>query len=69
MRKEADFEVMDRIKVAVAGNEKIAAIVKKNEAVISGKVLADSIAEEGTLAVSKEWDVNGEKVTISVERV
>ena len=69
MRKEADFEVMDRIKVAVAGNEKIAAIVKKNEAVISGKVLADCIVEEETLAVSKEWDVNGEKVTISVERV
>ena len=69
MRKESDFEVMDRIKVAIAGNEKIAAIVKKNEAMISGKVLADSIAEEGTLEVSKEWDVNGEKVTISVERV
>ena len=69
MRKEADFEVMDRIKVSIAGNEKIASIVKKNEEMIAGKVLADSLAEEGTLSVSKEWDVNGEKVTISVERV
>ncbi|MBO6015555.1 MAG: class I tRNA ligase family protein, partial [Lachnospiraceae bacterium] len=69
MRKDANFEVMDHIRVAVVGNEKIAAIVKKNEPVIAGKVLADSISEEGALSISKVWNVNGEKVTISIEKV
>ena len=69
MRKEADFEVMDHIKVAVNGNDKVAAIVKKNEAAIATKVLADEIAEGDSLAVSKEWNVNGENVTISIEKV
>lgn len=69
MRKKADFEVMDRIKAAVCGNDRIAAIVKENEESIAGKVLAVSIATEGHLAVEKEWDVNGEKVTIGIEKV
>lgn len=69
MRKKADFEVMDRIKAAVCGNDRIAAIVKANEENIAGKVLAVSIATEGHLAVEKEWDVNGEKVTIGIEKV
>lgn len=69
MRKKADFEVMDRIKAAVCGNDRIAAIVKANEENIASKVLAVSIATEGHLAVEKEWDVNGEKVTIGIEKV
>lgn len=69
MRKKADFEVMDRIKAAVCGNDRIAAIVKANEENIAGKVLAVSIETEVRLAVEKEWDVNGEKVTIGIEKV
>ena len=68
MRKEADFEVMDHIKVSLSGNDKVAGIVLKNEAMISGKVLAESITTGETLAVSKEWNVNGEMVTISIEK-
>ena len=68
MRKEADFEVMDHIKVSLSGNDKVAGIVLKNEALISGKVLAESITTGETLAVSKEWNVNGEMVTISIEK-
>ena len=41
----------------------------KNEAAISGKVLADSMTSGEVYAVSKEWNVNGENVIISVERV
>ena len=68
MRKEADFEVLDHIKVSICDNVKLSAIVEKNQAVIAGKVLADSISSDETLAISKEWHVNGEKVTIGVEK-
>ncbi len=69
MRKDADFEVMDHIKVSVCGNDKVAGIVQKNAEAISGKVLAEAIVTNETLAVSREWNVNGEKVTIGVEKV
>ena len=69
MRKDADFEVMDHIKVTFNGNEKVAQIAKKNEAMIAGKVLAESITAGDSLAVSKEWNVNGETVTIGIEKV
>ena len=68
MRKEADFEVLDHIKVSICDNVKLSTIVEKNQAVIAGKVLADSISSDETLAISKEWNVNGEKVTIGVEK-
>ncbi len=69
MRKDADFEVMDHIKVAVCDNEKVAAIVRKNETMIADKVLAESIVANESLTISKEWNVNGEKVVIGVEKV
>ena len=68
MRKDSGFEVMDHIKVGIAGNDKLSAIVAKNEKAIADKVLADSIDKDATYANSKEWNVNGEKVTISVEK-
>ena len=69
MRKDSGFEVMDHIKVSVCGNEKVEGIVARNEAMIAGKVLADAFVGEEALAVSKEWNVNGETVTIGVEKV
>ncbi|MBQ0042475.1 MAG: isoleucine--tRNA ligase [Lachnospiraceae bacterium] len=65
MRKDSGFEVMDHIRVYISGNDKIAEIVKKNEAAIATKVLADGF-ENGTTENSKEWNVNGENVTIGV---
>ncbi len=69
MRKDADFEVMDHIKVSISGNQKLSDIVMANEKAISEKVLADAILKDETLSVSKEWNVNGETVTIGVEKV
>ena len=69
MRKDAGFEVTDHIKVACSGNDKVAGIVKQHEAAIAGKVLADAVELDSVLTVSKEWNVNGENVTISVEKV
>ena len=68
MRKDADFEVMDHIKVSINGNQKIADIVSANKAAISEKVLADDIVTDAELAICKEWNVNGETVTIGVEK-
>ena len=67
MRKDAGFEVMDHIKVAVNGNSKVAEIVNANRKAISEKVLAEDIVTDTELAVCREWNVNGEKVTIGVE--
>lgn len=69
MRKDAGFEVMDHIRVSVNGNEKLAEIAAKNADAISGKVLAEELTREVDFAVAKEWNVNGEKVTIAVEKV
>ena len=69
MRKDADFEVMDHIKVSINGNEKNAAVVKANERAIAEKVLADTVVIDEDFAASKEWNVNGEKVTISIQKV
>ena len=68
MRKDAGFEVLDRIKVYYSGNDTIAKVFNDNKESISTDVLADDICE-GTGAVSKEWNINGEKVTISVEKM
>ena len=68
MRKDSGFEVMDHIKVGIAGNDKLAAIAAKNEKAIADKVLADSIDKDAVYVNSKEWNVNGEKVTLSVEK-
>ena len=69
MRKEADFEVMDHINVSICGNDKLYAIAKNNEKVITGKVLAEEILKDHGFSIAKEWNVNGENVTISVEKI
>ena len=66
MRKDTDFVVTDKIKVFVSGNDKIAELVKKNEEEIKGDVLAASVEYDTTTEISKEWNINGEKVTLGV---
>ncbi len=68
MRKEVGFEVMDHIVVSVQGNEKIGSVVKKNTESIQTKVLADDIVYDKSLKNAKEWNINGEIVTIGVEK-
>ena len=69
MRKESGFEVMDRIRVSLSGNEKLSKVAKNNEAAIAGKVLAEKIEKDTVLANEKKWDINGEKVVIGVQKV
>lgn len=66
MRKEAEFEVLDRIEVVYNGNEKISDIMRKNEDKIKADVLADAIEEGDKDGYKKEWNINGEKVTLIV---
>ena len=68
MRKDAGFEVMDRIVIGVTGNEKIADIMNKNKDSIATDVLANEIVNTNDGFV-KEWNINGEKVTFSVKKV
>ncbi len=69
MRKDADFEVMDHIKVSINGNAKLAEIALSNKDAICGKVLADEMTTDEAFAVAKEWNVNGENVTIAIEKL
>ena len=68
MRKEAGFEVLDRIILSVSGNEKINWVVLRNTENIKEEVLADKITNtlEG---YEKEWEINGEMVKLSVKKV
>ena len=67
MRKEADFNVTDRIRVYHDGNAKIAEVLAAND--IKADVLADEVVAGKGGELSKEWNINGEKVTLGVERV
>ncbi len=69
MRKDADFEVMDHIRVSLNGNATLSALASKNAEAICSKVLADELTADAVFAVTKEWNVNGEQVTISMEKV
>ncbi len=67
MRRENGFEVTDHITVGISGNEKLAEIVRKNEETLRKVTLADTVIYGTADGFSKEWDVNGEKVTIAVK--
>ena len=68
MRKEAGFEVTDHITVCENGNDKIRAIMTDNADVIKRDVLAEEIVFDAERGYSKEWNINSEKVQLSVEK-
>ena len=68
MRKEAGFEVMDQIAVSYAADTKAADIFEKNKEEIQSEVLAVSLHADQLSGYQKEWNINGEKVTLSVEK-
>ncbi len=68
MRKEAGFEVMDKITVYSDGNDKIAELISKNEDTVKNDVLATEIITGKIEGYSKEWNINGENVTFGVKK-
>ena len=68
MRKEADFEVMDKIVVYCQGNDKIAELLTSHREAIQSEVLALEVRIGETKGYVKDWSINGEEVTLGVER-
>ena len=68
MRKEADFEVMDRIRVTYDGSDKAETIFAKYTGEIAGEVLANEVVKAEPAGYVKEWKINGETVTMGVEK-
>ena len=69
MRKEAGFEVMDKIRIFASGNETIGQILDKFREQIQNEVLAQSIELNMVQGYQKEWNINGEKVVLGVEKL
>ena len=67
MRKENGYEVTDHIAVGLKGNEKLENLVKKNESFLKDITLADKVTYGETSGHEKEWNINGETVTLSVD--
>ena len=68
MRKDSGFEVMDHIDLYISGNDKVADIIKRNEAQIKDEVLGEEFHYGEASDAAKEWSLNGEKVTLGVVR-
>ena len=68
MRKEAGFEVMDRIEIFEKGNDRIEDILKANKEQICKEVLADDIIFGNIEGYEKEWKINNEDVVIGVKK-
>ena len=66
MRKENGFEVTDHIAVGLAGNDMLMDIVRRNETFLRRIVLADKVVYGLSGGFLKEWNINGEKVTLTV---
>ena len=67
MRKENGFEVQDRITVGIKDNEKLEKIVRKNEAFLKEITLANEVTYNAVQGFEKAWNINGEKVMLSVQ--
>ena len=68
MRKEADFEVTDKIQITYEGSEKAERVFAANAETVGSETLALAVTKASPKGYVKEWNINGEKVTIGVER-
>ena len=68
--KEVKYEqeVMDKIVVYAEGSDKAAALMQANEGSIKSDVMADALVTGSMDGYSKEWNINGEKVTLGVKK-
>ena len=68
MRKEAGFEVADHIRIGYSGSDTVKAVFEKYASDLAADTLADSVRSDLS-GYEKDWDINGEAVRLSVERV
>jgi len=70
MRKDSGFEVSDRILFYYYGNEKLDKVIVENAEFIKSETLADHVINENNEGLSyTEWNINGEKLNMSVVRI
>ena len=69
MRKDSGFEVTDHIRIGADGGEEILAVLARNSAEILSETLADEYAAGALSANAKSWSINGQQLTLSVERL
>lgn len=69
MRKEADFEVTDHIRLYQQGNDRIREVMTANAGQIKKEVLAEEICQNQLKGYTAEWKINGEAVTLGVEKI
>ena len=69
MRKEAGFEVMDKIRISLIGNQVIEGIFRAHEADIKAEVLAEDVNYNEVSGYTKDWKINSESVTLGVEKI
>ena len=67
MRKECGLEVTDHIALDLSRNPRLVEIARRNEAFIREITLADSLSCDAPMGTSKEWNINGEKLTLSIK--
>ncbi|MBQ4146181.1 MAG: isoleucine--tRNA ligase, partial [Clostridia bacterium] len=68
MRKDSGFEVTDHIIIYLSGSDKISGIVSSNEQEVKTQLLANEINVSSELSDATEWNINGEKVSISINK-
>ncbi|MGI5888156.1 MAG: isoleucine--tRNA ligase [Oscillospiraceae bacterium] len=69
MRKDADFNVMDHIRITASGSSKVLGVMDRNKDAIMHDVLGREISFEEPKGYVKEWSINGEKATFGLEVV
>ena len=69
MRKEAGFNVTDHINITISGSEKVCDIAASCKADITGDTLADELTVGETFGYTRDWNINGEDVSIGVEKL
>ncbi len=69
MRKEAEFNVTDHIAITVSGSQVVTEIAVSKADEISGDTLADSLEIGEPIGFVREWDINGEQVTLGIKKI
>jgi len=69
MRKEAGFDVVDRIEAGYKTDARLAAVIEKHRSEISDDVLADRVEEGLTGGYEKEWSINGIDTVFTVNKI
>ena len=69
MRKEAGFEVMDKIHIYAKDNERILELMKNHKEEIMSEVLAEDVTLGETEGYVKEWNINKEPVVLGVAKM